>query len=62
MFGPRLEIDRAAELTMSGEQEHQPEQPPSTRLANKIYSIDQILGHVKKENNAEVKSKLSLLL
>ena len=36
--------------------------PPPTRLTNKIYSIDQILGHVKRENNSEVKSKSSHLL
>ena len=51
--------DRLESSTMSQGQPTEQVQP--TRLANKIYSIDQILGHVKKEINTEVKRKSSHL-
>ena len=52
--------DRPERSTMGDH--HQTEQLQSTRINNKIYSIDQILGHVKQENNTEVKSKSSHIL
>ena len=62
VFGPTLEIDWSALYhSIMSQQEQQTEHLQPTRLSNKIYSIDQILGHVKKENKTEVKSKSSRL-